>query len=561
MLIPNHPSPGVYSLENDRSNQASLVQYGMCTLVLPFPRGVVGENTTVTSKDEIDALFGPATGQYANSVQIAKILIAKATRLNITRVALSVKYAGVYLTTYNNFATCRPLGDAGLEDPEQIAFSDRDICLLYSMSQYTKANDLYITFEPDVTDALGIKSIIKVYQTDYATPLETHVVTTRYYKDEAGNQFYIEDVINVNSKYIRAKLNENHYKLVEDPNYVVINSVGGGPADPTDPTAPNGQFTGGSDGDVIDIDHSDPIIANRSLSAVLTCWDNYRDWEDIQAGILCSGGLEHPVIANKIDQLALGRMDCIATHGVPVTYQARDNAVAYRRGNKLYKESEFSITGSWSALSNSDVKARDNDNARDFWVPASVCMAYCMLTADQVASWLAPGGMNRGKLDFATDVRYRFKQDDRDILVENQINPIAVFDGEGIFMWGADTTYTTKSPLQDIGIRRLLAMLHASARANNLSAVFEPNDDILKERQKSAMEAILEPIKLGRGLDWYAVVCDYNNNTAEDEARGDLIIDVYLDPTRYTKRIHVTAIVPPVGDIQYALQLIQSGAL
>ncbi|QYW03102.1 hypothetical protein pEaSNUABM14_00142 [Erwinia phage pEa_SNUABM_14] len=561
MLIPNHPSPGVYSMENDRSNQASLVTFGMCTLVLPFPRGPVGVNTTVTSKDEIDALFGPATGQYANNVQIAKILMTKATKLNITRVALSVKYAGVFLTTYNNFATCRPLGDAGLDDPEQVAFSTRDICLIYSLSQYAAANNLYITFEPDVTDALGIKSIIKVYQTGYLTALETHVVTTRYYKDEAGNQFYIEDVINTASKYIRVKLNTDHYKLLEDPNYVVINAIGGGPADPTDPDAVNGQFTGGSDGAVIDVDHSDATIANQSLSAVVSAWDNYRDWEDIQAGILCSGGLEHPVIANKIDTLAESRMDCIATHGIPVLLQGRDNAVAYRRGNKEYQNAEFSITGSWSSLANSDVKARDNDNARDFYVPASVCSAYCMLTADQVASWLAPGGLQRGKLDFATDVRYRFKLGDRDILVENQINPIAIFEGEGIFMWGADTTYTTKSPLQDIGVRRLLAMLHASARANNLSAVFEPNDDILKQRQKSAMEAILEPIKTGRGLRWYAVTCDYTNNTAEDEARGDLIIDIFLDPTRYTKRIHVTAIVPPVGDIQYALQLIQSGAI
>lgn len=561
MQVPNHPSPGVYSLENDRSNQAALVAYGMCTLVLPFPRGPVGVNTTVTSQDEIDAVFGPATGKYANNVQIAKILMTKATKLNITRVALSVKYAGVYLTTYNNFATCRPLGDAGLVDPEQIAFTDRDICLIYAMSQYAAANDMYITFEPDVTDAMGIKSIIKVYRTGYLTPLETHVVTTRYWKDEAGNQFYIEDVINTASQYIRVKLNTNHYKLVEDPNYVVINSIGGGPADPTNPTAPNGQFTGGSDGAVIDIDHSDSTIANQSLSAVLTAWDNYRDWEDIQAGILCSGGLEHPVIANKLDTLAESRMDCIATVGIPVLYQARDNAVAYRRGNKPYQQAEFSLIGSWSSISNSDVKARDNTNARDFYVPASVCQAYCMLTADQVASWLAPGGLNRGKLDFATDVRYRFKLPDRDILVENQINPIAVFEGEGIFMWGADTTYTTKSPLQDIGIRRLLAMLHASARANNLSAVFEPNDDVLKQRQKSAMEAILEPIKTGRGLRWYSVKCDYTNNTAEDEARGDLIIDIFLDPTRYTKRIHVTAIVPPVGDIQYALQLINSGAI
>jgi len=271
--------------------------------------------------------------------------------------------------------------------------------------------------------------------------------------------------------------------------------------------------------------------------------------------------MEHPVIANKINALAQGRMDCISVAGIPVLYQARDNAVAYRRGIKAYMGAEFTIIDSWTALANSDVKARDTENARDFYVPASICMAYCMLTTDQIASWLAPGGLNRGGLDFATDVRYRFKQNDRDVLVENQINPIAIFEGEGIYMWGADTTMTTKSALNDIGVRRLLAMLHASARANNLKAVFEPNDDVLKEAQKAGMESILEPIKQGRGLDWYEVVCDYTNNSTQDEARGDLIIDVFLDPTRYTKRIHVTAIVPPVGDIQYAIDLINRGAL
>lgn len=561
MLQSNHPSPGVYTQENDRSNQTSLVQFGICTLVLPFPKGPVGQNVVVTHRDEIEEKFGPATGPYAVNVLIAKILMARATRLNITRVALNVRYAGMYATTFNNLSTCRPLPAGGLEDPEQIAFTDNDIGLFYSISPDSSANSLYITFEPDVSDALGIKSIIKIYRVGFLTPLETHVVTTRYYKDEAGNQFFIEDVLSADSKIFNFKLNENHFRLREDPNFVVLNAIGGGPADPTNPSAPNGQFTGGSDGSVIDVDHSDALIANASLSAVLEAWDSYRDWEDVRAGILCSGGIEHPVIANKIDELAESRMDCIATHGIPVSLQARDNAVAYRRGIRPYQQAEFSITGSWSAISNADVLARDNTNARNFYVPASVCMAYCMLTADQVASWLAPGGMNRGKLDFATNVRHRFKQGDRDVLVDSQINPIAIFEGEGIFMWGADTTYTTKSPLQDIGVRRLLAMLHASARANNLTAVFEPNDDLLKQRQQAGMEAILEPIKIGRGLRWYSVVCNYVNNTAEDEARGDLIIDVFLDPTRYTKRIHVTAIVPPVGDIQYALQLINSGAI
>lgn len=561
MQLPNHPSPGVYSLENDRSNQSVLVTNGYATLVLPFPKGEIGKNITITSKDEVETTLGAPTGRYGNHVLYAKILLSKGKRLNVTRVALNAKYAGLYMTMYNNLATCRPISDAGIEDPEQVAFNSRDIGLFYALSQYTDANNIFITFQPDTTDALGIKAIIRVYTDGNLTPVETWTVTTFYYRDDAGNQFFIEDVINNSSKYIRFKLNENNYKLLEDPNFVVINAIGGGPADLTDPTAVNGQFIGGTDGDIIDIDHADETISNNSLAAIVSAWDNYRDWEDIQAGILCSGGMEHPVIANKINALAQGRMDCISVAGIPVLYQARDNAVAYRRGIKAYMGAEFTIIDSWTALANSDVKARDTENARDFYVPASICMAYCMLTTDQIASWLAPGGLNRGGLDFATDVRYRFKQNDRDVLVENQINPIAIFEGEGIYMWGADTTMTTKSALNDIGVRRLLAMLHASARANNLKAVFEPNDDVLKEAQKAGMESILEPIKQGRGLDWYEVVCDYTNNSTQDEARGDLIIDVFLDPTRYTKRIHVTAIVPPVGDIQYAIDLINRGAL
>jgi len=563
MLVTNHPSPGVYSLENDRSNQQTLVTNGVCSLVLPFPKGDVGVNTTVTSIDEINAKFGPAKGSspYAKNVAYAKILMTKASRLNITRVGLNVKYGGVYLTLFKNFCTCRPLGDAGLVDPTQIPFTESDIGLFYSVNGYSRANETFITVEPDVNDAQAIRAIVKVYQAGSLTPVEKFTVTTFYYKDGSGNQLFIEDVINNGSEYVRFKLNDSNYKLLQDPNFIVLNAVAGGPADPTDPASINGQFTGGSDGDLIDIDHSDPIIANRSLSAVLNAWDNYRDWEDIQAGILCAGGLEHPVVASKLDEMALNRQDSIAVNGLPVAMQARDKAVAYRRGILPYMGAEFSITSSWSCLTNSDVLYRDTDNARDIYVPASICMAYAMLNTDQIAQWLAPGGMNRGQMDFAKDVRYRFKQGDRDVLNDNQINPIAVFDGEGIYVWGADTTMTTKSPLNDIGVRRLLAMLHASVRANNLRAVFEPNDDVLKQNQRVGMESILEPIKQGRGLDWYAVECNYKNNTAEDEARGDLIIDVFLDPTRYTKRIHVTAIVPPVGDIQYALDLINKGSL
>lgn len=561
MLLPNRPSPGVYSLENDRSQTQTLATNGFCTLCLPFPRGESGVHHEIRTEEELYAKLGTATGRYANSVLIAKILLGKARQLNITPVGIGRKKAGVFLTLFDNTTTFRASSAQGITDIDQVAFTDRDIGIFVSLSGYEDANKIYLTVEPDFNDFFGRKSIVKVYQTGSLTPVEQFSVTTFYYKDDSGNQFFIEDVINTQSNLIRFRLNTNNFRLLADPNFQVINSVAGGPANPLQPTAPNGQFVGGSDGDIIDIDHSDPIIANRSLAAVLECWDNYDDWEDTKAGILCSGGLEHPVIANKLDELSMSRMDCIACSGIPVLLQSLDRAVAYRRGITPYQSAVFSITGSWSCLTNSDVLARDSDNARNFYVPASVCMAYAMLTTDQIASWLAPAGTVRGNLPFAISVRHTFKQTPRDTLNDNQINPIVAFRGEGIQIFGADTLMTTRSALNDIGVRRLLAMLHASVRANNLRSVFEPNDDVLKAQQQAGMESILEPIKAGRGLDWYQVVCNYTNNTAQDEARGDLIIDVFLDPTRYTKRIHLTAIVPQVGEIQYALDLINRGQI
>ena len=135
-----------------------------------------------------------------------------------------------------------------------------------------------------------------------------------------------------------------------------------------------------------------------------------------------------------------------------------------------------------------------------------------------------------------------------------------MFEGEGVYVWGADTMYAVKSPFNDIGVRRLLSMLHAVVRINQLPAVFEPNDDILRQNQRESLDFVLQPIKAGRGLDWYKVICDESNNPPEVEANGDLLIDVFLDPARYTKRIHICATVPRVGEIEFALQLIDKQA-
>lgn len=550
-----HSSPGVYSAEYDRATQVKVITGGAVTMCVPLPRGPVGKNVSLYGDPDIERIIGKPTGIYKDYVNYIKILAQKARVVNVTRVAIDALSAGVYVTTFNNFSTTRKLS-AGFSDVDTVQMTNKDIMFVYAAYDGVWANDMYITIEPDLRDVEGVRFKLKVYEGNNKTPTETHVCTTFYKVTDSGDQLFVEDVVNEQSNLIRVKFNHDHYKILTDASAYVVNAICGGPFDANNPTLTNGQLSGGSDGQLIDMRNGDINIRNSSIAAIVEAWDVYRDWERVYTGILCDAGMSDPVIANKLDELAMSRQDSIATSGIPPSLQARDSAVAYRRGDKKYNDSYFGLSSSWSTLCSSDVQARDTVNSRWYWVPASVCLAYCMLTADQVAQWLAPAGMTRGVLPFATDVRVRYDLPDRDVLVDNHINPIAVFEGEGIFVWGADTTYAVKSPLNDIGVRRLLSMLHAVVRVNNLPAVFEPNDDILRSNQKESLEEILRPIQAGRGLDWYAVICDDTNNPADVEANGDLIVDVFLDPTRYTKRIHINATVPRVGEIEFALSLI-----
>jgi phage tail sheath protein FI len=251
-----------------------------------------------------------------------------------------------------------------------------------------------------------------------------------------------------------------------------------------------------------------------------------------------------------MDQICSVRQDCVAILDLPSNMQETADAINYRRDI-------LNLNSSLSALYGPDLKIRDSVNGVDVWVPPSGHIAGVFSRTDaQAATWFAPAGTERGQLSGILDLRHNYKQGHRNALVENQINIIRSISGQGTVVWGADTLYAVKSALNDIGIRRMLAMLHSTIQIQNLYAVFRPNDSLLRDRQKATIDNLLEPIKRGRGLYWYEVICSEKNNPPDVIANGDLIIDVYLDPTRYTKRIHLNAVVAKTGGLQASVELV-----
>jgi phage tail sheath protein FI len=154
--------------------------------------------------------------------------------------------------------------------------------------------------------------------------------------------------------------------------------------------------------------------------------------------------------------------------------------------------------------------------------------------------------MNRGDLAIL-GVRKIYNQGDRDALTDAQINTMRVIPGVGYKIWGADTLQTMASALSNVNVRRLLNFIEKSVSIAGLYSVFNPNDGVLQAQLTEMTERFLNPIKSGRGLYSFTVVCNSSNNPPELIGSGDTVLDVYLDPVIPAKRIHLNAIVTKTG--------------
>ena len=565
-MFATNTSAGVYYETIDNSAALKSATGGIATLCLPLPWGPVGVSRR-TLASELEAFYGTST-KFWRELHKLRLLCKQANWVNVTRIALDPLYAATMYCTYNNMSTCRELG-AGLTTNAVINFSDHDIMAVVGRYQGERGAEYYTACQPDTTDATGLSFNFMLYKVGTTSPLRVWYGCTLFHNtDDNGNQTFIEDVINGDPLIpVQVFVNPNHYKLAQDEKYAALNTVCGGPRNSLTPTAPHGQLLGGSDGQDIDIYGAN---AGPALAAFVEAWEQYDDWETYDLGIACDGGYSHPVIAATLDTLCKSRSsDAIAINNVPAFLQTgHEAAVAYRHGT-LALDGYFLGLGSTpdSTLCYNDLEARDSTVNRTQWIPMSVALCYTMLECDKTFSWLAPAGLNRGGLPWATKLRCASDIGVRDILNDNQIifpihfkNPQSSADPVGIYVWNADTLNATNSALDDIGVQRLLSVLTRSTRAQFLYYNFEADDSVLRTTLVNNLKKnILEPCLQGEGLDWYDVICDETTTSNQDVANGDLLINIFLDPTRYTKRILLNLNVAPTGQVNAVVSLIERG--
>ena len=183
-----------------------------------------------------------------------------------------------------------------------------------------------------------------------------------------------------------------------------------------------------------------------------------------------------------------------------------------------------------------------NDKAlnRPVWVPMSGFAAAAMANTDSnFYPWIAPAGFTRGLVSGVQDLAFYPKQKERDQLYKIGLNPIANFPNEGFAIFGQKTMQSKPSAFDRINVRRLFLYLQKAVMNTVKFFVFEPNTLFTRTQVMNVLRPIFEEVKNTQGLYDYLLVCDERNNSPDVIDRNELVVDIYIKPTRAAEFILV----------------------
>ena len=204
--------------------------------------------------------------------------------------------------------------------------------------------------------------------------------------------------------------------------------------------------------------------------------------------------------------------------------------------------------------------------------PPSHMMIRTIIRNDEVAfPWLAPAGTRRGVIDNAARIGYinsttgefetlGVRQGLRDILYENDINPITFVPGVGITNFGNKTVTASTTALDRINVARLIAFIRGRLQEIAKNFLFEPNDQITRNEIKNAIDSLMIDLVNKRGIYDYLVVCDLTNNTPARIDRNELYVDIAIEPVKAVEFIYIPLRIKNTGEIASSVSTVATAS-
>lgn len=176
------------------------------------------------------------------------------------------------------------------------------------------------------------------------------------------------------------------------------------------------------------------------------------------------------------------------------------------------------------------------------------------LTNDKDGEYKASAGVRRGVLKPGVRLLFNPKQPHRDILYSHGINPVVAMDGVGNVVWGNRTLASMDDPFLSWHVRSMTNTIIRSAQMTLRQFVMENINPYMMQSVVSALTPMMSSIKTGGGLNDYFIRCDGSNNSQETAASGELIVDIYIQPTGVAEYIRLRISNTGVESIQTVLQ-------
>jgi phage tail sheath protein FI len=106
-------------------------------------------------------------------------------------------------------------------------------------------------------------------------------------------------------------------------------------------------------------------------------------------------------------------------------------------------------------------------------------------------------------------------------------------------VFGQKTLHKRPSAFDRINVRRLFLALERPTKQLARQFVFEQNSEFTRTRLTNALRPIFERARNNEGLYDYLIVCDERNNTPSVIDANELVVDIYIKPTRTAEFILV----------------------
>lgn len=333
-------------------------------------------------------------------------------------------------------------------------------------------------------------------------------------KDGFGRNIYVEEVL-AGSQYIRA------FDNVAVPSNIT-------PKDQASVLFMNG----GDDG--LAVTDAEMIAAANKLA----------NPDEIQVSVLMDGGNATPAYGAQLEAIAASRGDAVALLSTPISDEA---SATYITDIIDYRKTELNLNSSYAALFTPHALVFDRFNDRRIYVsPEGYVGAAISYSNANFEIWYPPAGFRRGVVR-VLDLRRRFTKGEMDALYDAGVNPLRFAPGKGIAIWGQKTLLARPSALDRLNVRLLLNAIKPPLTSFLEDFVFELNDEATRSLVSTGIEAFMRDIQARRGVTDFAVICDETNNTPQVIDNNQLIVDLYVKPTRSAEDIALRLVITSSG--------------